>query len=53
MVDKIPMQKEITHELAKESVFANGVKWVKLNPTNAVKDPTVGSNARAPTVPEG
>ena len=39
MKDKIPIQRA-------------GVKWIKLNPTNAVKEQTTASNTRAPIVPE-
>ena len=51
MVDRVPIQKERTEEQAQATVFRNGVKWKKMNPSHTVVDPTSSSHLRAPTVP--
>ena len=53
MVDRAPLVDSANEEVAQPTVSANGVKWLKIEPTNVVPDPMHGSGMRAPTVPEG
>ena len=53
MVDMSPLVPESSEEVAQPTVFAAGVKWQKMDPTNEVNDPMYGAEVRAPTVPVG
>ena len=53
MVDRAPLVDASTEETAQPTVFSAGVKWLKMEPTNVVSDPTHDTEIRAPTVPEG
>ena len=51
MVDKVPIEKEKTSEVANATVFLQGNYWKVLRPEDKVIEyPTGGTNFRAPTV---
>ena len=51
MVDKVPIEKEKTSEVANATVFLQGKNWKVLKPKDKViEDPTDGTKFRAPAV---
>ena len=48
MVDKVPIEKEKTSEVANATAFLQGTYWKVLKPEDKViEDPTDGTNFRA------